>query len=109
MAPVPKSSAAAAPLLKNSAAAPIVYFNNVPVMGTYGGDIEIELAIGCLMPKPDGKVVRELNCSAHLRCSPIAAAQLMDALEKALAIHAKQQQDAIENGKAGEASPALHS
>lgn len=87
MAPVPKSTQSAAPLLKNASAAPIVYFDNVPVMGAYGGNIEVELAARVLMPKVGGTVAAEMNCTAHIRCSPNAALMLIDALQKALALH----------------------
>lgn len=50
MAPVPKQSAPAAPLIKNSAAAPVIYFDNVPVMGTFSGNIEVELSARSLPP-----------------------------------------------------------
>jgi hypothetical protein len=95
MAPVPKTTTqSAAPLLKNASAAPIVYFDNVPLYGSFSGNIEIEIGVRVLMPKPDGKVAVENNCVAHLRCSPPAASVLIDALQKGLALYAKQQQDA---------------
>lgn len=78
------------PLLKNAASAPMVYFDNVPVFGVFAGNLEIELAARMLMPKPDGSVIAEMTCTAHLRCSPIAAVMLIEALQKALAMHAKQ-------------------
>ena len=101
----PKPVGAAAPILKNSAAAPFVHFDNVPVMGTYQGNIEIELASRTLMPKPDGSVVAELNCVGHLRCSVQAASMLIEALEKALEMHARQQADAVKPANGA----ALHS
>lgn len=85
------SSSAPAPLLKNAAAAPIVYFDNVPVFGTFAGNLEIELAARLLMPKADGSVFADMTCSAHLRCSPQAALMLIDALTKGLDMLAKQQ------------------
>ena len=75
------------PLLKNVGAAPIVYFDGVPVYGTYAGTIELELAARMLMPKPDGSVSVDIACTAHLRCSPGAAIQLIGALQKALEMH----------------------
>jgi hypothetical protein len=43
--PAPKPSThGAAPLLKNAAAAPFIYFDNVPVFGACAGNLEIELA-----------------------------------------------------------------
>lgn len=90
MANVPKQAASAAPMIKNSSAAPVIYFDNVPVMGAFSGNIEVELSVRSLMPKPNGSVTAETICVAHLRCSPQAAVYLHDALGKALAIHAKQ-------------------
>lgn len=108
MAPVPRPTQSAAPLLKNASAAPMIYFDNVPVMGTFGGNIEIELAARVLMPKIGGTVTAELNCTGHIRCSPQAASMLIDALEKALALHAKQLQD-LANGHDGSQPQTLNS
>ena len=91
-----KSPAGPAPLLKNAATAPVVYFDGVPVYGCFAGNIEIELANRLLMPKPDGTVGTDMGCAAHLRCSPTAAAQLVDALTKALDMLSKQQEQARE-------------
>ena len=77
------------PLLKNAASAPFIYFDNAPVFGTFSGNIEIELAARMLMPKPDQTVAVEMACTAHLRCSPQAAAALLDGISKALAMFAK--------------------
>lgn len=88
-----KVSPSASPFLKNAGAAPIVYFDNAPVRGTYSGNIEVELAARMLMPKPDGSVVAEMSCTAHLRCSPLAARILIEALANALDILAKQPAD----------------
>jgi hypothetical protein len=86
-----KPAAAPAPLLKNAASAPVVYFDNVPVYGTYSNNVEIELATRFLMPKADGATVTaDLACVAHLRCSPEAAAKLIDALTKAIEMHQRQ-------------------
>lgn len=85
-----KPPAGPAPLLKNAATAPIVYFDGVPVYGCFSGNLEIELAARMLMPKPDGSVVADMGCTAHLRCSPAAAAMLVDALTKALDMLSKQ-------------------
>ncbi len=101
----PQGATSAAPLMKNSAAAPFVHFDNVPVMGTYQGNIEVELASRTLMPKPDGSVIAELNCVGHLRCSVQAAGMLIEALEKALEMHARQMADAVKPAN----GTALHS
>jgi hypothetical protein len=87
-----KPPAGPAPLLKNAASAPFVYFDNVPVYGCFSGHLELELCARLLMPKPDGTVTTDLGCTAHLRCSPSAAAQLVDALTKALDMMSKQQE-----------------
>lgn len=79
-----------APLLKNASAAPVIYFDNVPVFGTFSGNLEIELAARLLMPKADGHVVADMSCTAHLRCSPQAALMLVDALTKALDLLSRQ-------------------
>lgn len=108
MAITGKSPATApAPLLKNAAAAPIVYFDNVPVFGTFGGNIEIELASRLLMPKADGSVVADMSCTAHLRASPQAIAMLMDACEKALSMHARQEGEQ-QQPEEGARSPLLN-
>lgn len=91
-----KPASGPAPLLKNAAAAPVVYFDNAPVFGTYCGNIEVELDARLLMPKPDGTVVAEMGCAAHLRCSPNAAVLLVDALTKALDMLSKQQEQPSE-------------
>lgn len=87
-----KPTSSASPLLKNAATAPFVFFDNVPVYGSIGGIIEIELAARMLMPKPDGAIIADMSCAAHLRCNPMAAIMLIDALQKALDMHNKQQE-----------------
>lgn len=77
-------------MLKNAAAAPMVYFDGVPVYGVFSGNLELELSARMLMPKPDGSVVADMACTAHLRCSPKAAVMLVDALTKALDMLSKQ-------------------
>ena len=84
MAVTQKQPAAQTQLLKNAAAAPIVYFDGVPVYGTFGGNVEIELASRALLPKADGGVAVDMVCVAHLRCSPQAAAGLINALQHAI-------------------------
>jgi len=86
MSVTPKTSAASAPLLKNAAAAPLIYFDGSPVHGTLSGIIEVELASRFLMPKADGSVQSDMTCVAHLRCSPNAARSLIDALSHALSM-----------------------
>lgn len=83
-------SNAPAPMLKNTGAAPLVYFDSVPVYGIFSGNVEVELAARLLMPKPDGTVAADMGCTAHLRCSSQAAIMLIDALTKALDMMSKQ-------------------
>lgn len=91
-----KSTPVAAALLKNAGTAPLVYFDNVPVYGTWGGNLEVELATRLLMPRSDGAVGVDMGCTAHLRCSPAAAMQLIDALTKALDMLSRQQSEKSE-------------
>ena len=86
-----KPVASTPPLMKNAAAAPVIYFDMVPAFGAFAGHIEAELSARILIPKSDGATVGiELTCVAHLRCSPQAAEALTDALDKALDMHTKQ-------------------
>ena len=85
-----KTPGGPAPMLKNAAAAPFVYFDNAPVLGVFSGNIEIELSARMLTPKADGEVAGEMSCVAHLRCSPQAALLLIDALQRAVGMHNKQ-------------------
>lgn len=87
-----KAPAAPLPLLKNAGAAPLVYFDSVPVHGTFCGHIEVEIAARMLMPKPDGSVIVDMACTAHLRCSPQAARMMIETLTNALAMLERSQQ-----------------
>ena len=84
------------PLLKNAGAAPVVYFDNAPAYGAFAGHVEVELAARMLMPKPDGSVLIDMACTAHLRCSPAAALVLIDALTKAVEMLNKQSEQRSE-------------
>ena len=75
---------AAATSLKNAAASPFIYFDGAPAMGAQSGLVEIELAARVVMPRADGSVTCDMVCVAHLRCSANAAANLRDALDRAL-------------------------
>jgi hypothetical protein len=92
MAVQQKAPSAQPPVLKNSAAAPVIYFDGAPAFGACAGHIEVELAARVLMPKADGaSVAIEYLCVAHLRCSPAAAEALTDGIDKALDMNTKQQ------------------
>lgn len=77
------------PQLKNIATAPIIFFDNAPLLGAFAGVIEAELSARVLAPQPDGSVKAEAVCVGHLRCSPQAAQSLIDALQKALDLATK--------------------
>jgi hypothetical protein len=79
-------------MLKNVATAPLIYFDNAPVHGSFGGNIEVELTARYLSPRPDDSVIAEPVCVAHLRCTPQSAATLIDVLQRAIEI-GKQQQE----------------
>ena len=72
------------PPFRNSDRAPFVYFDNAPAYGVMGGAIEIELTARTLVPTSFGPTTVEIFPIARLRCSPIAAAALMEALRGAL-------------------------
>ena len=87
--PAPASSV---PLMKNAATAPLIYFDSAPVRGSFNGNIEVELTTRYLAPKPDGSVTAEMVCVAHLRCTPHAAAVLIESLQNAIEINRQQQE-----------------
>ena len=66
-------------------AVPIVYFDHVPCYGVTNGSIQLELAASVLKPNADGKTKSVLIGTAHLRCSPLAARHLRDAIDRLLA------------------------
>lgn len=61
-----------------------VYFDGVTAMGEINGAIQVEVAASVLDPAEDGTVNVRRVTTAHLRCSPAAAADLVQALQKAL-------------------------
>lgn len=71
------------PYVGNSAA-PFIYFDFVPTYGILDGAIQLELAARTMLPGEGSNVPNEVVCTAHLRCSPTAAATLRDSLTKAL-------------------------
>jgi hypothetical protein len=75
--------------------APFIYFDGVSCMGVNNGVIQIELAANILMPPTTGAGVKvEVVQTAHLRCSPIAAADLRASIDKALEMLQQGQQQA---------------
>lgn len=73
-----------APVIKNVAAANVIYFDGAPVFGHNNGVIQATLTVGVLGLKPDNTCAVDVAAVAHLRCSAQAAANLRDALDKAL-------------------------
>jgi hypothetical protein len=107
-----KPTAAPMPMLKNAGAAPLIYFDSIPVFGAFAGHVELELAARMLLPKPDGSVMVDMACTAHLRCSPAAAMQMIEALTKAVDMLKPQVQRTVldmPNSAEPERSPLLNS
>lgn len=61
-----------------------VYFDGVSAYGQINGAVRIELGAAVLDVGPDGAVHVRNVTTAHLRCSPAAAADLAQAIGKAL-------------------------
>jgi len=64
--------------------APFIYFDGVTPYGVNFGAIQIELAANVIMPTTDKATTTAIKITGHLRCSPNAAADLVQALEKAI-------------------------
>jgi hypothetical protein len=64
--------------------APIIYFDFAPAYGVMGGVVQIELASRAWVPFQDGSVGMPTIETCRLRCNPVAAKNLKDALEAAL-------------------------
>src|ERR1700693_5053371 len=67
---------------------PFIYFDGVSTFGVYFGAIQIELGANVIVATPDGNTKTIIRLTAHLRCSPHAAADLRDNLDKVLAMAA---------------------
>jgi hypothetical protein len=63
--------------------APYIYFDGVSCHGAIHGVIEIELAARMMAPTTNGGVYHSFGPVARLRCSPAAAAALLDSIQKA--------------------------
>lgn len=61
-----------------------VYFDGVEALGQFNGSIQLELVANVLDASEDGGVKVRRVTTAHLRCSPTAAADLAQAISKAL-------------------------
>jgi hypothetical protein len=104
-----KSPPAPPPMLKNTATAPILYFDGVPTYGIFAGNLEIDLAARVLVPKSDGNIGGDMICVAHLRCSRQAATMLRDTLNNVLEMLAKSEMTDLQRAMhEGERSPLLN-
>jgi hypothetical protein len=72
------------PSFRDSTSAPFVYFDAVPALGIMTGSVQIELVSRTLVPTVDGGAKPEFQVTGRLRCSPQAARNLRDALNRAL-------------------------
>jgi hypothetical protein len=80
----PKDAPKKTPLLKNVAAAPIIYFDQAPTLGTMNNIVELDLSARALTLNSEGQTAADMLCVAHLRCSFEAAMSLRSAITKAL-------------------------
>lgn len=90
-----EGSKPAQPVVGN-ATAPFIYFDAAVTFGTNNGVIEIELASRSIVPANGTR--NEVIMTAHLRCSPNAAASLREAIDKALAMLANSAQPQAQPG-----------
>ncbi len=90
MADKPEQATASLPgaVLANTGAenAPFIYFDGVVTFGMNKGAVQIELAANVINPTAEGGTTTGLVITAHLRCSPAAAMDLKQAIDKALLI-----------------------
>jgi hypothetical protein len=64
--------------------APLIYFDGVTAFGVSMGTIQIELAANVILPRKEGGTTTLIRTTACLRCNSTAAADLAQAIEKAL-------------------------
>ncbi len=76
----------------SESSAPIIYFDGVSCHGVMHGILEIELAARIMAPTMDGGVHMSFAPTARLRCSPAAAAALLDSIQKATKMAEQPQQ-----------------
>lgn len=82
--PPDTSIAAPQPAVFGSDAAPVIYFDGIVAFGIRNGVMQLELAVAELVPVTlDGtKVKVKTVITAHLRCAPDVATNLMEVIEK---------------------------
>jgi hypothetical protein len=98
MTETPKT-AEVSPGFRDNPDAPIVYFDTAATFGVLAGAIQIELVSRTLVPTVDGGVKVEFLITGRLRCSPAAAHQLRDAIDKSLDMLTKEQGAQVQASK----------
>jgi hypothetical protein len=86
-------------IYENVDTAPIVYFDLAPAHGVIGGAIQIELAVRILNAVSDGNVETKFITSGRLRCCPVAALNLRNAIDAALKMLEQPQQSPVAAAK----------
>jgi len=89
------------PPYRNVDSAPVIYFDVVGGFGVMAGAVHIEIAGRTLTPNAHtNEVAVEFATTGRLRCSPAAAANLIEALNGALnMLQVGQQQPAVSIGR----------
>jgi hypothetical protein len=92
--PKPAKLPSVGPTALGAEYAPFIYFDGVSTFGVNFGAVQIELAANIIVPDPTGPTGTrtDVTVTAHLRCSPNAAADLKQMIEKALEMLAKSQE-----------------
>jgi hypothetical protein len=67
----------------SSELAPFIYCDGVALFGVSGGVVQLELASNTIVPEGTGTRT-DVVIIAHLRCSPAAAVQIRDTIDRAL-------------------------
>jgi hypothetical protein len=92
MSDKPTKQAAELPPYDEVVNAPIVYFDLCGANGVFNGAIMIELSARILTPMVSGGVATKFITTGRLRCSPMAAVALRDALNGSLQMIEQPQQ-----------------
>lgn len=92
MADPEATDTAAAPIYVDLNAVPFIYFDMAPAHGILAGAIQVELAARILNPLAEGGVEVKFVTVARVRCSPLAATHLRNALDAALKMLEQPQQ-----------------
>ncbi len=90
-APPPNATKSGITYAENSCA-PFIYFDGVACHGNLHAVVEIELAARIMAPLADGGVEVKFVPAGRLRCSRVAAASLIDSLQKVLKMEEQPEQ-----------------